>query len=102
MKRAEKANWKGLSESARQEKYVLATVDVMTPVTEAIRPLHPNKIWDDISPQFLTTFWSLTMHDLFVPETVYTKEIAKLKAAPAKVDENKELNSSRKKKEKER
>ena len=79
---------------------------------EAIRPLHPTKIWDDISPQFLTTFWqvfpsleryllfvqgfsllspwyfpnrSLTMYDLFVPETVYEREIAKLKAAPAKV-----------------
>ena len=71
-------------------------------VIEAIRPLHPTKIWDDISPQFLTTFWSLTMYDLFVPETVYEREIAKLKAAPAKVDENKDLNSARKKKEKER
>ena len=53
---------------------------------EAIRPLHPTKIWDDISPQFLTTFWSLTMYDLFVPEAVYEREIAKLKAAPAKVN----------------
>ena len=52
--------------------------------------------------QFLTTFWSLTMYDLFVPENVYEKEIAKLKSAPAKIDENKELNASRKKKEKER
>ena len=69
---------------------------------DAIRPLHPTKIWDDISPQFLTTFWSLTMYDLFVPEAVYEREIAKLKAAPAKVDENKDLNSARKKKEKER
>ena len=56
----------------------------MEPVIEAIRPLHPTKIWDDISPQFLTTFWSLTMYDLFVPEAVYEREIAKLKAAPAK------------------
>ena len=71
-------------------------------VIEAIRPLHPTKIWDDISPQFLTTFWSLTMYDLFVPEEVYKKEIDKLKAAPAKVDDNKDLNSARKKKEKER
>lgn len=42
------------------------------------------------------------MYDLSVPESVYAKEIAKLKAAPSKVDENKELNSTRKKKEKER
>merc|ERR1712051_19008 len=57
---------------------------------------------DDISPQFLTTFWSLTMYDLFVPDNVYEKEIAKLKAAPAKLDDNKDMNASRKKKEKER
>ena len=42
------------------------------------------------------------MYDLFVPEETYAKEIAKLKAAPAKVNENNELNSTRKKKEKER
>ena len=30
---------------------------VMHPVTEAIRPLNSPKIWDDISPNFLTTFW---------------------------------------------
>ena len=72
----------------------------MEPVTAAIRPLHPSKVWDDISPQFLTTFWSLTMYDLFVPDNIYEKEIAKLKAMPAKMDENKEMNASRKKKEK--
>jgi THO complex subunit 2 len=74
----------------------------MTPVIDAIRPLHASKVWDDISPQFLTTFWSLTMYDLFVPDNVYEKEIAKLKAAPAKLDDNKDMNASRKKKEKER
>jgi THO complex subunit 2 len=57
----------------------------MEPVTQAMQPLHPSKIWDDISPQFLTTFWSLTMFDLHVPQTVYEREIAKLKALPAKV-----------------
>ncbi len=45
---------------------------------------------------------SLTMYDLSVPEAVYSKEITKLKSAPARIDENKELNSTRKKKEKER
>ena len=70
----------------------------MSPVTEAIRPLYSEKVWEDISPQFLTTFWSLTMHDLFVPEDIYAKEIQKLKNT--KIDET--LTSSRKKKEKER
>ena len=80
--------------------FISAVTEVMRPVIDAIKPLHPNKVWDDISPQFLTTFWSLTMYDLFVPENVYEKEIAKLKSAPAKIDENKDLNASRKKKEK--
>ena len=90
------------SSEKQQRRFVEASAAVMHPVTEAIRPLHPLKIWDDISPLFLTTFWSLTMYDLAVPTDVYAKELAKLKAAPAKIDENKELNSTRKKKEKER
>ena len=89
-------------EDRRRRLYVEATQIIMKPVTEAIRPLHSVKIWDDISPQFLTTFWSLTMYDLCVPDEVYDKEVSKLKAAPAKVDENRELNASRKKREKER
>ena len=74
----------------------------MEPVTAAIRPLHPSKVWDDISPQFLATFWSLTMYDLFVPEKIYEKEIAKKKLEISKVEENRELQGTRKKKEKER
>jgi THO complex subunit 2 len=46
-------------------------------------------VWEDISGQFFTTFWSLTMYDLHVPESVYQKEIQKLKDAPAKLVNNK-------------
>ena len=102
MRREDPTAWKSKSESERHAVYVEAASQVMSPVIDAIRPLHASKVWDDISPQFLTTFWSLTMYDLFVPDKVYEKEIAKLKAAPAKIDENKELNASRRKKEKER
>ena len=59
-------------------------------------------MWEDISPQFFTTFWSLTMYDLHVPEAMYEKEIAKLKEAPSKLVNNKELNSARRKKEADR
>ena len=37
-------------------------------------------MWEDISPQFFTTFWSLTMYDLYVPELLYKKKIKELKA----------------------
>uniref|UniRef100_A0A0K2TBN1 THO complex subunit 2 n=1 Tax=Lepeophtheirus salmonis TaxID=72036 RepID=A0A0K2TBN1_LEPSM len=95
-------DWKNKSTSEKSRIHADAAIMVMEPVIDAIRPLHPSKIWEDISPQFLTTFWSLTMYDLFVPEKVYEKEVAKLKAAPAKIDENKDYNSTRRKKEKER
>ena len=101
MRKADKS-WKTRSETEKQDKYVDTALVVMEPVTAAIRPLHPSKVWDDISPQFLATFWSLTMYDLFVPEEVYSKEMAKKKVEIAKVEDNRELNNTRKKKEKER
>ena len=42
------------------------------------------------------------MYDLYVPEQLYEKEIKKLKEAPAKLIENKDLNSTRRKKEADR
>ena len=42
------------------------------------------------------------MYDLHVPESLYEKEIKKLKDAPAKLIENRELNSSKRKKETDR
>ena len=42
------------------------------------------------------------MYDLHVPETLYEKEIKKLKDAPAKLIENRDLNSSKRKKETDR
>merc|ERR1719436_1249669 len=74
----------------------------MEPVTAAVMPIYPAKVWEDISPQFFTTFWSLTMYDLHVPEAMYEKEIAKLKEAPSKLITNKELNTARRKKEADR
>ena len=61
-----------------------------------------SQVWEDMSPHFCTTFWSLTMYDLHVPESLYEKEIKKLKDAPAKLIENRELNSSKRKKETDR
>ena len=60
----------------KQEVHVKAALDVMEPVTAAIRPLHPTKTGDDILPQFLATFWSLTMYDLFLPDAIYEKEVS--------------------------
>ena len=42
------------------------------------------------------------MYDLFVPENIHSKEITKKKQEIIKIEENRELNNTRKKKEKER
>merc|ERR1712142_573771 len=86
----------------KQTKHAEAAQLVMEPVTGAVIPIYPPKVWEDISPQFCTTFWSLTMYDLYVPEKLYEKEIKKLKEAPAKLIDNKDLNSARRKKEADR
>ncbi|XP_046395429.1 THO complex subunit 2 isoform X2 [Ischnura elegans] len=76
-------NCKKMSAQMKYQKYVEAAAEIMGPVVESIRPLHPPKVWEDISPQFLVTFWSLTMYDLHVPVESYQKEIAKIKALQA-------------------
>lgn len=65
--------------AAKQQKYYEAVKEVMAPIVESVIPLHSVKVWEDISPQFLVTFWSLTMYDLYVPHESYQREIAKIK-----------------------
>merc|ERR1712142_990850 len=94
--------WKQRTVAEKQAKHAEAAQLVMEPVTAAVIPIYPSKVWEDISPQFCTTFWSLTMYDLYVPEKLYEKEIKKLKDAPAKLADNKDLNTARSKKEADR
>eukprot|EP00090_Calanus_glacialis_P000154 TRINITY_DN1009_c0_g1_i2.p1 TRINITY_DN1009_c0_g1~~TRINITY_DN1009_c0_g1_i2.p1 ORF type:complete len:1411 (-),score=541.96 TRINITY_DN1009_c0_g1_i2:289-4521(-) len=94
--------WKQRTGAEKQAKHAEAAQLVMEPITAAVIPIYPPKVWEDISPQFCTTFWSLTMYDLYVPEKLYEKEIKKLKEAPAKLIDNKDLNTARRKKEADR
>lgn len=73
-----------------------ATAAIIAPIVESVRPLHPPKIWEDISPQFLVTFWSLSMYDLRVPVDSYQKEIAKIKQLSLTVLDSKENVSANK------
>lgn len=68
-----------MSTAQKQEKYVEATSEIIQPIVESVRLIHPIKVWEDISPQFLVTFWSLSMYDLDVPNKSYDREIQKLK-----------------------
>lgn len=70
-----------------------ATAAVILPIVESVRLLHPSKVWEDISPQFLVTFWSLSMYDLEVPNESYQKEIQKLKKQSLAALDSKEMVS---------
>lgn len=80
-----------MSTAMKQAKYAEAAQAVMAPVAQSVRPLHPWKVWEDISPQFLVTFWSLSMYDLYVPVESYQREINKLKQLAAQSADSKDM-----------
>ena len=80
-----------MSTSTKQAKYAEAAQAVMAPVALSVRPLHPLKVWEDISPQFLVTFWSLSMYDLYVPADAYQREVNKLKQMASQAADSKDL-----------
>lgn len=91
-----------LATALKQEKYLEAAAAVFAPIYESVRPLHSPKVWEDISPQFLVTFWSLSMYDLVVPVDSYNKEIAQIKQQSQQVQDSKDANNSKGRKEQER
>ncbi|KAK0079733.1 hypothetical protein PV325_000884 [Microctonus aethiopoides] len=95
-------NYKKMSSAMKQAKWAEAAQTVMAPVAQSVRPLHPLKVWEDISPQFLVTFWSLSMYDLFVPAESYQREINKIKQQAIQAADSKDMNVSKGKKEQER
>lgn len=88
-----------MSTSAKQQKYYEAVEEIMNPVHKSVIPLHPPKVWEDISPQLLATFWSLTMFDLYVPDDTYHMTVNKVKQQSLNVTD---INTSKGKKEQER
>ncbi|XP_023304562.2 THO complex subunit 2 [Lucilia cuprina] len=95
-------NAKKLTNNQKLAKYLDATNLIMNPIVESVRPLHGPKVWEDISPQFFVTFWSLSMYDLQVPHDSYQKEITKLKQLSNQAADSKDSNASKNKKEQER
>ncbi|XP_051169390.1 THO complex subunit 2 isoform X1 [Leptopilina boulardi] len=95
-------NYKKMSTAVKQTKWAEAAQTTMAPVALSVRPLHPLKVWEDISPQFLVTFWSLQMYDLHVPSDSYQREINRLKQLAAQVADSKDINAGKGKKEQEK
>ncbi|GAB6023947.1 THO complex subunit 2 [Chamberlinius hualienensis] len=98
MKRQDRS-YKNAEWTEKMKKYLDIVRDVMKSAVESVRLHYPIKIWDDISPVFYVTFWSLSMYDLQVPTVSYEKEITKLKLQIAQIEENKEMVQNKKKKE---
>ncbi|XP_022828903.1 THO complex subunit 2 isoform X1 [Spodoptera litura] len=67
------------------ERYTQASHEALEPIVQSVTPILPNKVWEDISPEFYVTFWSLSMYDLRVPEESYDREIERLRTAAANV-----------------
>jgi THO complex subunit 2 len=96
-------NNKKLSSAQKQAKYLEAVNIVMNPVVDSVRPLHPAKVWEDMSPRLLVTFWSLTINDLQTPLESYQKEIDKIKVQYQQLGHGESSgNQSKIKKEQER
>lgn len=74
----------------------------MQPVIDVARSLHPAKVWEDMSPLFYVTFWTLSMSDLWVPSTAYDKQRQSLRGKISALDDQLDLTSAKKKKEKEK
>ena len=64
-----------------QASYHTAWYSVLDPVVEAARQLHPAKVWEDMSPKLYTTFWTLSLYDLYVPTARYEEEVRKAREA---------------------
>lgn len=80
-----------MSTAMKQAKYAEATQIIMAPIAQSVRPLHPLKVWEDISPQFLVTFWSLSMYDLYIPVESYQREVNKLKQLATQAADSKDM-----------
>lgn len=77
----------------RQTKYAEAYKEVMSSIVKSVLPLHPEKVWEDVSPGFLVTFWSLTLYDLCVPNEAYKREINKIKTQSSVMGDSKQAVS---------
>lgn len=91
-----------MSVAQRQEKYSAAAHHVLDPLINLVSSILPVKTWEDITPQFYVTFWSLTLYDLHVPSESYNTQVLRIKASMQTFADNKDMTSSKIKKEHDR
>ncbi|CAH1777449.1 unnamed protein product [Owenia fusiformis] len=101
LRKIDKSN-KLTSTAQKTKRYLEAVEEVIEPLQKQVIPLHGPKIWDELSPQFYVTFWTLSMYDLQSPSEVYEKQIQALKTQQTAIEDNHSLSSSKQKKERDR
>lgn len=93
---------KSAEKPSKTQRYLESIDVVMQPVIDLVRTLHQPKIWEDMSPLFYTTFWTLSMNDCFVPTNAYEKQRSSLKQKLNALDDNTDLTKTKQRKEKEK
>ena len=77
-----------------QSSYHTAWYSVLDPIVDAARQLHTTKVWEDISPKLYTTFWGLSLYDLYVPTGRYEEEVRKAREAIKELEDKLDMVSS--------
>lgn len=95
-------NTKSAEKPSKTQRYLEAIDIVMQPVIDLVKTLQPSKIWEDMSPLFYTTFWTLSCNDLSVPNQAYERQRNSVKQKLNSIEDNQELTVTKKKKEKEK
>ena len=71
--------------------YLASCQAVLEPLAETARLLHPARVWEDVSVRLYTTFWSLSLYDLYTPTGRYDDEINKAKQAIREIENNPDM-----------
>lgn len=70
----DKPSSESLAHPAQETRKPDPIADVLQPLVDTIQNSLPSDIWQNISPEFYVTFWSLSLGDLHVPQASYEAE----------------------------
>ncbi|VDM18706.1 unnamed protein product [Hydatigera taeniaeformis] len=88
--------------SANKAAYVKAARTVIADVARSIEPLYPPRVWEELGTAFFATFWCLESGDLVFPSAAYQRQRHILRSQLDAIEQNSDLNSDKKRREKER
>ncbi|XP_074649653.1 THO complex subunit 2-like isoform X2 [Tubulanus polymorphus] len=102
LRKQDKKNKEEDTDQKKTTRYQEAANAILSSVIDSVRPLYTAKIWDELSPQFYVTFWTLMMYDIEVPTSAYSRQQKQYDIQISAIEYNHDLVQSKKKKEKDR